>query len=250
MKSRLASLLTVLVVLAATCLVLAGAITALYAYDGGTYFGSVAGIAALLALGIALWFYRRRLLRLGDGPAVANVAAAILVGMGLGMLWAVEIGINNILAPLLPVRDLVDDLFWGAVALAILGLAIYVGFKHHSLRRAVEAGAWSGLSSGLVACLAALVMIVFGMGYMTRDPVNLYEWAYQLKTITAPTMADYFAYQAFAGAFLHLLVLGIAMGALLGVVGGMPQWIIQWRERQKRNAAGPHPRHAAASHRR
>jgi hypothetical protein len=34
-------------------------------------------------------------------------------------------------------------------------------------------------------------------------------------------MASYFAYETFAGAFLHLTVLGIGMGALLGVVGGV-----------------------------
>jgi len=245
MKSRLASLLTVLIVLAAISLALAAAITALYAYDGATYLGSAAGIVVLLALCVALWLYRRRILHRADELPAANQALAIRVGLGLGLLWAVEIGINNILAPLLPVRDLVDDLVWGAVALAILGLAIYQGIRYHNFRRAIEAGAWSGLTSGLVACLAGMGMIVFGMGYMTRDPVNLYEWAYQLKTITAPTMADYFAYQAFAGAFLHLLVLGIAMGGLLGFIGGIPQRIIQWRTRPKRR--GVASRHAPAS---
>jgi len=33
-------------------------------------------------------------------------------------------------------------------------------------------------------------------------------------------MAAYYAYETFAGAFLHLIILGIFMGLLLGLLGG------------------------------
>ncbi len=35
------------------------------------------------------------------------------------------------------------------------------------------------------------------------------------------TIASYFAYQALAGALLHLIALGVGMGALLGALGGL-----------------------------
>ena len=36
-----------------------------------------------------------------------------------------------------------------------------------------------------------------------------------------PDMASYFAYQTFAGAIMHLIILGIIMGLLLGILGGL-----------------------------
>jgi hypothetical protein len=143
-----------------------------------------------------------------------------LIGLVLGLLWAVEIGINNILAPPLRGRDNIDNIFWAAIALAIMALSIMQAWRTGSLLRAIEAGAWSGFASGLVACVTALGMIVFGMGLLTQDPLNQAEWAGHLAINTAPTMADYFAYETFAGAFGHLLVLGIVMGGLLGTLGG------------------------------
>jgi hypothetical protein len=64
-------------------------------------------------------------------------------------------------------------------------------------------------------------MIVFGMHFITHDPLNIAEWAVQQAGNNTPGMAAYFAFETFAGGFLHLLVLGIVMGALLGVAGGV-----------------------------
>jgi hypothetical protein len=46
------------------------------------------------------------------------------------------------------------------------------------------------------------------------------EWAERGLSTGACSMVSYFAYQTFAGAFLHLTVLGILMGLLLGLLGG------------------------------
>ncbi len=59
------------------------------------------------------------------------------------------------------------------------------------------------------------------MRFITHDLLNIAEWAGRAVDNHAPTMAAYFAFETFAGAFLHLTVLGIAMGGLLGIVGGM-----------------------------
>ena len=77
------------------------------------------------------------------------------------------------------------------------------------------------LASGAIACCMALSLIVFGMPFIVRDPLNSAEWAERGSTSGAPNMASYFAYQTFAGAFLHLVVLGVLMGALLGAFGGL-----------------------------
>jgi len=46
------------------------------------------------------------------------------------------------------------------------------------------------------------------------------EWASRRSSSAAPAIAAYFAYETFAGAFLHLVILGVVMGVLLGGVGG------------------------------
>ena len=81
-------------------------------------------------------------------------------------------------------------------------------------------GTWTGFASGAVACLTALALVIFGMSLLLSDPVNLTEWANRAKGSTAPTMASYFAFETLAGAFLHLVALGVGMGFVLGVVGG------------------------------
>jgi hypothetical protein len=141
--------------------------------------------------------------------------------MVLGVLWLIEISINNFIAPPLPLRDNIDNIFWAAIALSILVLAIISAYRARSLLQGIKVGTWSGFVSGLIACCTALSMIVFGMHFITHDPLNIAEWGVRQAGSPAPGIASYFAYETFAGGFLHLIVLGIAMGALLGVAGGL-----------------------------
>lgn len=187
-----------------------------YSYDRLSAALAWGSFCLLLGLAGVLWFYGRRAGRLGAGSR-----ADLLVGLLLGGLWAVEIGLNNFLAPPLPGRDIMDNVFWAVIALSILAWAGYRAYCQGSLRAGLAAGGRSGLASGLVACGMALAMIVFGMSYLTGDPVNLAEWAALGAGAPAPTMAAYFAYETLAGAMGHLLVLGVLMGLLLGGLGGV-----------------------------
>ncbi len=108
----------------------------------------------------------------------------------------------------------------------ILVFAIYFHYRSYSWPAGLEAagclvsGFWSGIASGAVACLTALIFVVFGMKYLLMDPVNIKEWTDIRATENSPGMEVYFAYQTFAGAIMHLFVLGAIMGLLLGAIGG------------------------------
>jgi hypothetical protein len=67
----------------------------------------------------------------------------------------------------------------------------------------------------------ALGMVVFGIAFIIRDPLNIQEWAMRGSSNGAPTMAAYFGYETLRGASGHLVVLGIVMGGVLGIVGSV-----------------------------
>jgi hypothetical protein len=142
-------------------------------------------------------------------------------GLWIGLLWTIEISVNNFIRPGLPLRDTVDDIFWGLIACAILYLSIADSFQTNKISIGIKSGFFSGLSSGAVACLTALLLICFGMPLILKDPLNIKEWTDLKEKTHYPNMAVYFAYQTLAGAMLHLMVLGGLMGLLLGIIGGM-----------------------------
>ncbi len=197
--------------------VLVPIVALLYSYSTLSAIESGAGFAILLAVAGSLWLVRRRSSQRKDSRAIHR---AVLVGMVLGLLWMVEISINNFVAPPLPTRDIIDNIFWTVIALSILIFTIFRAYQTDSLARGIEAGTWSGFVSGLLACCMALSVIVFGMRFLTQDPLNVAEWAELGASSQAPTMAAYFAFETLAGAFGHLIILGIVMGGLLGAVGG------------------------------
>jgi len=182
-----------------------------YSYSPLTALETGVGFALLLATAGFLWLTRRRPILAGDGFA----------GLLLGLLWSIEISINNFIAPPLPGRDIIDNGFWAAIGISML---VYAALRAHQANRlagGLEAGIWTGLVSGLLACCMALSVIVFAMPFITRDPLNLAEWAALGTASSAPSMAAYFAFETFAGAFLHLVVLGVGMGGLVGLLGGL-----------------------------
>ena len=188
-----------------------------YAYDGSSRIAAAAGFAILLAaLGGTWWITRAT----RHDAAPTSLDAMTRIGLLLGLLWVIEIGINNVIAPPLPGRDTIDNLFWGLIALGVLAAAVASAFRSGRLRRGIAAGAWTGFVSGAVACITALALAVFGMSLLRSDPVNLAEWASRGTGSTAPTLAAYLAYETLAGAILHLVVAGVVMGVLLGVAGG------------------------------
>ncbi len=204
-----------IVTLISVLLVIVIALT--YGYDPLYLAASAVGVLILLAVAVLLSVYSKR----PAGPHTRVLDSGIALGLGLGFLWMIEININNLLAPPLPARDVIDDIFWGVIALAMFAMAVRETYRTNCLSNGILLGVGSGLASGILACLTALLMIVVGMSFILRDPLNVAEWVERGPASGAPSMAAYLAYQTLAGAFLHLVVLGAVMGALLGVLGAM-----------------------------
>ena len=196
---------------------LVAVITIRYSYDILTLTYSGIGVFILLCACAALWWLTRRQTQPGQASLIEH---AIQIGMVLGLLWIIEISINNFIAPPLPARDTIDNLFWAVITLATIALATRQTIQTGSFSDAVTIGAWSGFTSGALSCGMALVVIIFAMPFITRDPLNVAEWAARGTDISAPNMAAYFAYETLAGAFLHLVLLGIIFGIILGLLGG------------------------------
>ncbi|WOP20066.1 hypothetical protein [Raineyella sp. LH-20] len=185
---------------------------------------AVAALLAILAmLGLTSW--PRNL----SAPAQALPRRSTAAGLVLGLLWTVEIAMNNVTQPPLPLRDILDNVFWALVGAGILVMAVREGARRRSVRSGVTAGLWCGLATGAVACLTGLIVVVAGMPLLLADPLNIAEWADQGGG-TAQEMATYFALETMAGAIGHLVVLGLAMGALLGVVGGVAGKVVTRRQ--------------------
>lgn len=161
-----------------------------------------------------LWFFKAK-------PIVANHINDANLGLLIGLLWTVEIGINNLFHPLLPYRDIIDDTFWIVIAIIILVVAVLHAYKHKSIIAGIISGFWTGSSSGAIACLTALLLIVFGMQLILTDPLNMKEWTDVKTFVHSPGMDVYFAYQTLAGAIMHLVILGTIMGLILGLLGGV-----------------------------
>lgn len=142
-------------------------------------------------------------------------------GLYFGLIWTIEISMNNVIQPRLPLRDYLDNIFWGVIAALILYVSYNDAFNTKKIVAGIKAGFFSGLGSGIVACLTALILICFGMKLLLKDPANIAEWADIQGKTKYPNMASYFAYQTFAGAIMHLIILGIIMGLLLGIIGGI-----------------------------
>jgi hypothetical protein len=160
---------------------------------------SVLGIFVLV---FSLWKIRSRYF---------NEMQAKNVGLGLiiGLLWTI------------------DNIFWAIITVIILFFATRETYRSKKFLDGLLSGFWTGLSSGAVACLTALLLIVFGMKYILLDPLNLKEWTDIKTSVIFPDMSVYFAYQTFAGAVMHLFILGIIFGLILGSIGGLTGKILR-----------------------
>lgn len=146
------------------------------------------------------------------------------IGLATGLLWIIEISFNNFIDPQISTgraRFYVDNSFWAATALAILMGSLLTAAKTRSIASGIRIGLWSGYISGIISCLMALSLILFGMRFLLRDPINIAEYAARAKGSSPTAMASYFAYETMAGALGHLFVLGVVMGLLLGLIGGL-----------------------------
>lgn len=185
-----------------------------YSWPVGTEaLGCLVSIILLSAIAFLLWIRKDKFI---NDFQKRNVA----LGLSFGILWTIEISINNFIRPGLPLRDNIDNTFFAIIAMLILFTAIRDAYQTNKFLDGVISGFWSGLSSGAVACLTALILIVFGMKYILLDPLNLKEWSDLKGSANSPGLDVYFAYQTFAGAIMHLVILGAIMGLFLGSIGG------------------------------
>ena len=92
-----------------------------YSHDASTMIESGLGFLLLVTIAGLLWLYRNRLSQHTDSP---NKNCLILFGVFLGMLWNIEISINNFIAPPLPGRDIIDNVYWAIIAASILIVSI------------------------------------------------------------------------------------------------------------------------------
>lgn len=202
--------------------VLAVAVAVHYPLDPGrtpAYAAGTIGAPVILAA-LAAWLAGRGL-RPRDPGAASDIRRGLGWGVVFGALWVLEIGYNNVIAPPVSVRDPVDDLIWATIALGMLTLATLTAARTHHLAAGLRVTIWSGLTSGLIACLTALLLAMFGMPLLLADPANIAEYAVRGPTSGFSTIAAYLAYQTLAGAMLHLVVLGLGMGTTLGALGGL-----------------------------
>jgi hypothetical protein len=174
-------------------------------------------LLALLILVTTTFFIVKFRNKLSNNFSINNISFGLLIGL----LWTIEIWVNNFIHPGLPYRDIFDDIIWGVIACLILCVAIGYSTKSKRIFDGVKSGLLTGLSSGAVACLAALMLVNFSMQLILEDPLNIQEWNVMKSKTHYPGMTVYFAYQTLAGAIMHLVVLGVIMGVLLGIIGGI-----------------------------
>jgi hypothetical protein len=176
--------------------------------------GSLLSIIMLSGIVYLLWNQKGKFM---DELQKKNVS----IGLFFGLLWIIEISINNFIRPGLPLRDNIDNILFSIIAVLIFINAVRDAYHTDTFSDGMKAGFWSGISSGAIACIGALALVVFGMKYILLDPLNQKEWASVKETSGYPGMDVYFAYQTFTGAIMHLFILGVLMGVILGVLGGL-----------------------------
>jgi hypothetical protein len=176
--------------------------------------GSFLSVIMLSGIIVLLWKLRSRY---ADKLQQKNVT----IGLIFGILWIIEISINNFVQPGLPLRDNIDNIIFSIIAVMIFINSAMDAYHSDMFADGMKSGFWSGVASGAVACLAALALIVFGMKYIMLDPLNQKEWFDISEKSGSPSIDVYFAYQTFTGAIMHLFILGALMGAILGIFGGL-----------------------------
>jgi len=168
----------------------------------------------LLLILYLFWKFENKLI---DGKQKLN----LVYGLIISLLWTIEISINNIIQPGLPERDIIDDIFWGIITLLLFIKIIKDSYQEENIISGIKTGLWTGFTSGLVACLTALFFIVFGIKLLINDSLNIREWSDMKNVSFTKDTTVYFAYQTYAGAMLHLYLLGIFFGCIFGIIGGL-----------------------------
>jgi len=176
----------------------------------------VAGSAVLLAA--AAWWLTGR-------PAGTDRRIVLTWGLGsgfvLGGLWIAEIAFNNLTPHSLSTggaRGVLDNVTWAIVGLVTIAAAVGVTIRTRRWRSGLRAGVWSGVGSGLGAALGGALLLAFLRPSVERDPLMRTEWQQRGPGLD---LATYVTRETMAGVGGHLWVLGVAQGALLGLIAAL-----------------------------
>lgn len=187
--------------------------------------------SAHLSYGVTLLFLLMSLVggtmwlgwRVSSAQSVSARVSGIGAGFFFGMLWVLEIGFNHLPANVATPTTtfLVDNGVWGLVAAGTFLLGAMSTRRSGQLTTGVQVGYWSGIISGLIACITGLLLVLFLMNLVVGDPHTNQEYALRGPSSGVSDIGTYFAYELLTGSVLHVLVLGIGMGTVMGVLGGL-----------------------------
>lgn len=176
--------------------------------------GCLIALIMLSATAFLLWKLRKKFINYLQKRNVA-------IGFIFGLLWTIEIIINYFIRPGPGLRGDIDNILFSLIAILIFINAARDAYLTNTMADGMKSGFWSGISSGAIACITGLALIVFGMKYILLDPINIKQWADVGANTRFPGIEVYFAYQTFSGAIMHLFILGAFMGLILGSIGGL-----------------------------
>jgi hypothetical protein len=92
----------------------------------------------------------------------------------------------------------------------------YEAKRTGNIRTGGLVGLWSGLISGLITFLSLMAITYLFLGTMLQDSEN----SLQFQESGAPNLVTFVIGDSLAGAIGHL-VIGLVLGAGLGILGGM-----------------------------
>lgn len=180
------------------------------------------GGSAMVLLAVAWWLTSR--------PGVPDRRVVLAWGLGtgaiLGVLWIAEIAFNNLTPHSISTasaRGVLDNATWAIVGVVTVVVAARVAAATGRWRCGVRAGVWSGVGSGLGAGVGGALLLGFGRPFVERDPLMLAEWRDRAAYVR---VSVYVTRETMAGVAGHVWVLGVAQGALLGVLGATAAMIL------------------------
>ncbi|MEV6850674.1 hypothetical protein [Actinoplanes sp. NPDC051411] len=139
-------------------------------------------------------------------------------GLGLGAVWIAEIAFNNLTPHTVSTagaRGVLDNITWAVVGVGTLMAAGAVTARTRRWRSGLRAGVWSGVGSGLGAALGGAVLLALFRSSVEDDPLMRAEWQQRNPGVALPA---YVTRETMAGVGGHLWLLGMAQGALLGLI--------------------------------
>jgi hypothetical protein len=119
----------------------------------------------------------------------------------------------------------VDNITWVLVGVVTVVAAAMVTVHTRRWRSGLRAGVWSGVGSGLGASLGGAALLALLRPFVERDPLMRTEWQQRDPGVD---LATYVTRETMAGVGGHLWVLGIAQGALLGLLAALVTTATIW----------------------